>query len=138
MVHVVKESVAVAIRSVGADGAERVAAVLRPDVAGDPLGGLWGLPAASLRDNGAADDTVSRMLQVKLGLEGNQTQTMTVYAVMWDPDEPLPISLPSARMDSTLTLYDEWRWAFPSDLKEAASRGSLCARLYLEWLSRVE
>ena len=43
IIEIVKQSVSVAIRSVAADGRERVVAVLRPEVFGDALGGLWGL-----------------------------------------------------------------------------------------------
>ena len=69
MINVVKQSVSVAIRSVGADGMERVIAVLRPEVTGDPLGGLWGLPAASLREGETPEDAVARVFRDKLGLE---------------------------------------------------------------------
>ena len=69
---------------------------MRPEVSGDALGGLWGLPAASLREGETPDDAVARVLRDKLGLgtldgikpinEGRHdqdgyTQTMTVYAV---------------------------------------------------------
>ena len=149
IVEIVKQSVSVAIRSVAADGRERVVAVLRPEVFGDPLGGLWGLPAASLREGETPDDAVARVLRDKLGLgtpegvepinEGRRdqdgyTQTMTVYAVAWDVAEPLAISLPAPHVNPTVTMYRDWRWAAPEELREAAERGSLCTRLYLEWV----
>ena len=31
-------------------------------------------------------------------------------------------------------MYRDWRWAAPEELREAAERGSLCTRLYLEWV----
>ena len=110
IIEIVKQSVSVAIRSVAADGRERVVAVLRPEVFGDPLGGLWGLPAASLRDGETAEAAVARVLREKLGVESQQsmteinsgrrvadgmTQTMTVYAMSWDVAESLRISLPA-------------------------------------------
>ncbi len=149
IIEIVKQSVSVAIRSVAADGRERVVAVLRPEVFGDALGGLWGLPAASLREGETPDDAVARVLRDKLGLgtldgikpinEGRHdqdgyTQTMTVYAVTWDGEQPAPITLPAPHVDPTVTMYRDWRWAAPEELREAASRGSLCTRLYLEWL----
>ena len=149
IIEIVKQSVSVAIRSVAADGRERVVAVLRPEVFGDPLGGLWGLPAASLREGETPDDAVARVLRDKLGLEtlndikrinegrhdqDGYTQTMTVYAVAWDVAAPLAISLPAPSVDATVTMYRDWRWVEPEELREAAERGSLCTRLYLEWL----
>ena len=149
IIEIVKQSVSVAIRSVAADGRERVVAVLRPEVFGDALGGLWGLPAASLRSGETAEAAVARVLREKLGVEslqgfmeinsvrrvaGGMAQTMTVYAMSWDVAESLRISLPAPSMDQTVTMYRDWRWAEPEELREAAERGSLCTRLYLEWL----
>lgn len=147
-----KRSVSVAIRSAQPDGAERVVAVLRPRVPDDPLGGLWGLPAATALDGESEDEAVTRVLRNKLGLqvssegltrinegrrdEGVDSQSMTVYALDWGANSALSISLAmrSADSEETVTLYEDWRWAAPEDLREAASRGSLCTRLYLEWL----
>ncbi len=148
-----KRSVSVAIRTAQPDGAERVVTVLRPRVPDDPLGGLWGLPAATARDGESEDEAAARVLKDKLGLrvpargltrinegrrdESVNSQSMMVYALDWDEISPLPISLPARSADSgeTVTLYDDWRWATPEELREAATRGSLCTRLYLEWLS---
>ncbi len=147
-----KHSVSVAIRCAQADGAERVVAVLRPNSPDDPLSGLWGLPAATARDGESEDEAASRVLKDKLGLQvpaeglerinegrrddGADSQSMTVYAMDWGADSPLPVSLParSADLESTVTLYEDWRWTAPEELREAARRGSLCTRLYLEWL----
>ncbi len=147
-----KRSVSVAIRSVQPGGAERVVAVLRPKVPDDPLGGLWGLPAATARDGESEEEAVSRVLKDKLRLQvsieglmrihegqrddGANSQSMTVYGMLWDENSPLPISLPVRQVDSgdPVTLYEDWCWAAPEDLQEAAMLGSLCTRLYLEWL----
>ena len=146
-----KRSVSVAIRSVDVEGVERVVAVLRPKAADDPLGGLWGLPAATIRENETAESAVARVLRDKMGLESStarferinegrrdaedgQLQSMTVYGMAWDEKTPLPVSLPAASPDASVTLYEDWRWAAPEELREAARRGSLCTRLYLEWL----
>ena len=148
----VKRSVSVAIRSVQDGGAERVVAVLRPKVPDDPLGGLWGLPAATAQDGESEDEAVTRVLRDKLGLQapaggftrinsgqrddGANTQSMTVYGMLWDENSPLPISLPEHSVDSgqSVTLYEDWCWVAPEDLQAAARLGSLCTRLYLEWL----
>ena len=147
-----KRSVSVAIRCAQPDGSERVVAVLRPDSPDDLLGGLWGLPAASARDGESEDETVARVLRGKLGLQvpagglerinegrrddGADPQSMTVYALDWDGSSALPVALPARAADSeeTVTLYEDWRWAAPEELREAARRGSLCTQLYLEWL----
>ena len=147
-----KRSVSVAIRSVQPGGAEHVVAVLRPEVPDDPLGGLWGLPAATARDGESEDEAVTRALRDKLGLQapaggltrinkgqsddGASSQSMTVYGMLWDENSPLPISLPERSVDSgePVTLYEDWRWVAPEDLQAAAMLGSLCTRLYLEWL----
>ena len=147
-----KRSVSVAIRSAQPDGAERVVAVLRPLAPGDPLGGLWGLPAATARDGESEEEAAARVLSDKLGLQssadglmrinkgrrkaGGNSQSMTVYVMNWAKHSALPISLParSADAEDTVTLYEDWRWAAPEELRDAASRGSLCTRLYLEWL----
>lgn len=149
---ILRRSVSVAIRSVQADGAERVIAVLRPQVPDDPLGGLWGLPAATAKDGESEDEAVSRVLNDKLGLrfsaegltrindgqrdDGANPQSMTVYAMEWDKNSPLSITLPALSADSEepVTLYEDWRWVAPEELRKAAMRGSLCTRLYLEWL----
>ncbi len=148
-----KRSVSVAIRCVQPHGAERVVAVLRPDSPDDPLGGLWGLPAGTARDGESEDEAVARVLTDKLGLQvssegltrinkgqrddGASSQSMTVYAMDWGENSPLPVSLPARTNNVSVTLYEDWRWAAPEELREAARRGSLCTRLYLEWLGEA-
>ena len=151
-----KRSVSVAIRFVQPDGAERVVAVLRPRVPDDPLGGLWGLPAATARDGESEDEAAARVLRDKLGLqvssegltrinEGWRDDGDVEFAVddglcprlVWRiaPARLIAFARPRFRGDSeTVTLYEDWRWAAPEELREAAGRGSLCTRLYLEWL----
>ena len=140
-----KNSVAVAIRYASASP-ERVLAVLRPENPDDPLGGLWGLPAATLRPGETIQDTLGRAMR-KVGLSwdangaviasGSQDRedhilNMTLYAVDWSGREPA-VSRNVADVTIELeTRYDAWRWAALDDFREAAGRGSLCARLYLE------
>src|SRR5215469_17637049 len=60
-----RHSVAVVVRA--PDGAFLV--VRRPDDPDDPLAGLWGLPAVTLRDGEDEQAAVVRAGQVKLGVE---------------------------------------------------------------------
>ena len=146
-----KRSVSVAIRVVQSDGAERVLAVLRPVNPDDPLGGLWGLPAATAAGDESEPTAAARVLQDKLGIDSagiaferintgrrtdeKSTQSMTVYAVEWIGDHPPAVTLPAPPADMQgLTFYEDCRWVDPSELEAAARHGSLCTALYLEWL----
>ena len=60
-----KNSVAVVVR----DGGGRFLAVRRPDDPEDPLAGLWGLPAITLRDGEDERAAVVRAGREKLGVE---------------------------------------------------------------------
>ena len=128
-------------------GPDQVLAVLRPAEHDDPLGGLWGLPAATLRPGESQQDAVARVFRDKLGLipfsnaaavaDGAQqrdghTLTMTLYSVSWSGGD-LRINLDGMRPQDPPagTLYESWRWARPDELRPAAERGSLCAQLYL-------
>ena len=144
-IRAAKDSIAVAIRYASASP-ERVLAVLRPQNPDDPLGGLWGLPAATLRPGETIQDTLGRAMR-KVGLSreanvaviatGSQDRenhilNMTLYAVDWSGQDPdVSRNVAEVTIESE-TRYDAWRWAAPDDLREAAGRGSLCARLYLE------
>ena len=62
----------------------------------------------------------------------NHILNMTLYAVDWSGQDPdVSRNVAEVTIESE-TRYDAWRWAAPDDLREAAGRGSLCARLYLE------
>ena len=60
-----KHSVAVVVRA----GGGRFLAVRRPDDPEDPLAGLWGLPAITLRDGEDEQAAVVRAGRAKLGVE---------------------------------------------------------------------
>ena len=139
-----KDSVAIAILHAAATP-RRVLSVLRPQHPDDPLGGLWGLPAATLRPGETIEDTLTRAMG-KVGLawdsdgavlaSGSQDREdhvlhMTLYAADWSGHEPSVGGNASEAIRELETRYDAWKWAAPNELREAAGRGSLCARLFL-------
>jgi ADP-ribose pyrophosphatase YjhB (NUDIX family) len=119
-----------------------VLAVKRPDEPGEELPGVWGLPAIRLLYGESAEDGVRRLGPAKLGIEltpihplaeGTQgrdeyTLHMTVFEATPGTEPALPHRQPGADM----TLYDEADWLPPEALNEAAERGSLCCKLFLE------
>ena len=138
----VKRSVAVVVRRAGeaVDGAFLV--VRRPGDPGDPLAGLWGLPAVTLLDGEDERAAAERVGRVKLGVElaggerigeksagqGGYLLRLADYTatlVAGDPVVPQP--------DHSMTQYTASRFtADPGELAEAAARGSLCAQVFLE------
>ena len=112
--------------------------VLRPK--DDPdLPGVWGLPAGSKKDGESWEEAVLRAGMEKLGVElrilrelaegeaerEGYTLRMRLYEAAIAAGEP--------RVPGPFggTQYEAWRWGVGGDLREAASRGSLCCRLYL-------
>jgi ADP-ribose pyrophosphatase YjhB (NUDIX family) len=137
--HELKHSVAVVVRGPG-DGTFLI--VRRPDDPADPLAGVWGFPAVTLAAGEDELAGVARAGRVKLGVElravrrigeAQGTQNGTVlrlaeYEAVITGGAP---SVPQA--DATVTQYPACRYtAEPADLAEAAGRGSLCARLFLQ------
>lgn len=132
-----KRSVSVAIPG---PGGGRLLSVRRPPD-DDELPGLWGLPAASLREGERWPDAARRIGPEKLGVELSlgrmlrQGETereayrlrMRLYAAGIRSGEP---RVPQAR--AGVTQYVEWTWARPDRLRPSARRGSLCSRLCLE------
>jgi 8-oxo-dGTP diphosphatase len=134
----IKHSVAVVVR--GPDEGTFLL-VRRPDELADPLAGLWGLPAVTLAPGESELDGVTRAGRAKLGVRltatrrigtttGIQNGTalrLTEYeAVITDGTPAVP------QGDLSVTQYTACRYtADPGELAEAASRGSLCARLFL-------
>ena len=139
-----KHSVAVVVR--GEDGT--FLAVRRPDDPRDPLGGLWGLPAITLRDGEDEPDAVVRAGRAKLGVDlavgrklGEKTADRGDYVLTLSDYEARVVSGTPAvpQADATMTQYvaamftdDPWL------LREAAARGSLCAQIFLESAARDE
>lgn len=133
-----RHAVAVVIRR--HDG--RVLAVRRPDEPGEELPGVWGLPATTLRAGESDEDALLRIGREKLSVtlrpvaelaSGDQrrpgyTLRMTVYEAVLQGDPALPTDLTG----DVGTLYDALEWRPASALNEAAGRGSLCCRLFLD------
>ena len=128
-----------------------VLAVLRPDELGEELAGVWGLPAATLRAAESPEEGLRRLGREKLGVEltplrpladGEQrragyTLRMTLYEASIS-GEPRPVGrspgdLPQRTPGASGTLYEAIDWRPVPAFREAAERGSLCCRLFLEY-----
>jgi ADP-ribose pyrophosphatase YjhB (NUDIX family) len=135
----VKHSVAVVVRN-PEDGSFLL--VRRPDDPADPLAGAWGLPAVTLAGGEDEAAAVARAGRVKLGvglrpgrkmgtrtgIQGGIRLTLSEYEAVITGGAP---SVPQP--GAGVTQYTALRWsADPGDLAEAAARGSLCARLFLD------
>ena len=150
----VKRSVAVVVRlpgnpaGGGAPGGGQFLIVRRPDDPDDPLAGAWGLPAITLLDGEDERAAVVRAGRVKLGVEleagpriGEQSADRGGYLLrLADYEATVLAGVPSVpQPDESLTQYAECRYtADPGTLAEAAGRGSLCARVFLDGLVRGE
>lgn len=100
----------------------------------------WGLPAGSVKDDETFEEAVIRSGKEKLGVElkpvkfiGRNNIERNDYIlhmeeyeaeiISGEPKVPQPIQ--------EITQYQQWRWGISSDLKDAASKGSLCSQIYL-------
>ena len=107
----------------------------------DDLPNLWGLPAGSLRPEETWKDAVRRSGKEKLGVEleigscitegslERQAYTLEMKEyeatiIQGEPQVPQPVQ--------GVTQYQSWKWGTASDLQEAAKKGSLCCRLFLD------
>lgn len=124
------------------EGRSRLLTVRRPPD-DEELPGVWGLPAASIRDGESDRAAVLRTGRDKLGvdlrplglLEEGDTERDTYRLRMRLYEAELPAGRPSVPQDVTgVTQYTACEWAAPDRLREAARRGSLCSRLCLGWL----
>jgi uncharacterized protein len=135
----IKRSVAVVVRG---PEAGTFLVVRRPDDPGDPLAGVWGLPAVTLADGEDERAAAVRVGRDKLGVElapgvrlGQASAGRGDYElVLADYEATIIAGAPSVpQPDASVTQYVEWRYAAdPAVLAEAADRGSLCARIFLE------
>ena len=139
----VKHSVAVVVR--GADGT--FLAVQRPADPQDPLAGVWGLPAITLRDGEEEQAAVARIGQAKLGVAlavgskiGEKTADRGTYVLTLSDYEATvaggTVTVPQP--DESMTQYTQARYtADRGILSEAAGKGSLCAQVFLESAERA-
>jgi 8-oxo-dGTP pyrophosphatase MutT (NUDIX family) len=138
MTRPTRHAVALAIRDAGRP--DQVLLVRRPPD-DDELPNAWGLPAASLRPGESREDAARRAARDKLGVDilvGAEINRGTTRRTDYD----LEMRLLEARIrdgtpavlqpDPTVTQYTGLRWGTAPDLEPAATRGSLCCRLYLE------
>lgn len=137
-----KRAVALVARPPG--DRQRFVLVQRPDVAGEELPGVWGLPAVSSKPGESEEQAAHRVGWQKLGcgvrllgVLGRGTQDRPGYRLemaVYEAELELPAPrLPEAGTDGA-TYYVAWRWGLPADLREAAGRGSLCAQVTLDAL----
>ena len=136
----IKRSVSLAIHDASRPG--EVLLVQRPHDDEDlPL--VWGLPAASLTAHESWEDAVLRAGRDKLGvtleaggmLRAGSLQRAEYVLEMRLYEARIVSGAPSVPMDvAGVTQYADWRWDSPAALEDAAVRGSLCSRLYLEQL----
>lgn len=140
----VKRSVAfVVVRASDGPADPGVLAVRRPPD-DEELPDAWGLPAASLREGEGWEEAVRRAGREKLGVElavGEMLREgeaerdayrlrMRLYRAEIREGEP-DVDQPARGV----TRYVDRAWSPPERLRPAASRGSLCSRLCLEWLA---
>src|SRR5580692_2443821 len=135
----IKRSVAVVVRG---PEAGTFLVVKRPDDPADPLAGVWGLPAVSLADGEDERAAAVRVGRDKLGvglapgvrLGAASADRGDYLLVLADYEATIIAGAPSVpQPDASVTQYVEWRYAAdPAVLAEAADRGSLCARIFLE------
>jgi 8-oxo-dGTP diphosphatase len=133
-----KRSVALAIRDPARPGA--VLIVQRP-ADDEDLPNVWGLPAATLVADESWDAAARRAGRDKLGVElqigrvlnegfterpAYRLEMRVVEATIGAGQPQVPQNVEG------VTQYQAWRWGVDSDLNDAAGRGSLCSRLYLQ------
>jgi 8-oxo-dGTP diphosphatase len=140
-----KRSVALVIRHRAR--ASDLLLVQRPPDDGD-FPRLWGLPAASLRDQESWHEAARRVGTGKLGVDlrigtelarGSQMRRegsieMRLYeAVVQVGQHP---AVPGE--DDTVTQYTTWRWGEAEHVRQSAIRGSLCSQLLLQFTAHQE
>jgi 8-oxo-dGTP diphosphatase len=126
------QSVAIVVK----DDAGRLLVVKRDDQDKD-LPGVWGLPAATIRDGETPEQAAVRAAADKLGVkvrvlrftgeDTSHTQSLREYeAEIVDGTPSVPQNDPSVSQYAGLQYTDD-----PRILLEAACKGSLCSRIYL-------
>ena len=134
----VKRSVALVVRGAGGT----FLAVRRPADPADPLAGLWGLPAVTLKDGEDERAAAARAGRDKLGTElavgrklGERTAERDGYRLrLSDYEATVTEGTPSVPQPGpSVTQYADCRFTRDRGLlAEAAARGSVCARVFLE------
>jgi ADP-ribose pyrophosphatase YjhB (NUDIX family) len=104
--------------------------VRRPDD-DESLPGVWGLPAASLREGESERDALLRAGREKLGVEVEPLELAAEEGPMRDWRARIVSGEPAVPQAAGGTQYVGLRWGQPSELAPAARAGSLCARALL-------
>jgi ADP-ribose pyrophosphatase YjhB (NUDIX family) len=123
------------------EGPAGVLLVRRPDD-DDSLPGLWGLPAASLREGESEHAALLRVGREKLGVEvepvglvgEDEAERGDHRIAMRDWTASIAAGEPAVPQPGKGTQYVEWRWGEPAELAPAARAGSACARVLLRSL----
>ncbi len=133
-----RHAVAAALRRV--DGL--VLAVRRPDEPGEELPNIWGLPAVTLLEGETAEEGIRRLGAQKLGIEltplrqlaegEQQREHYVLHMTIYEASPGGEPTLPPRTAEATVTLYEDADWLPVEALNEAAERGSLCCKLFLE------
>jgi hypothetical protein len=121
----VKRSVSLVIEGPGG-----VLLVRRPDD-DESLPGVWGLPAASLREGESERDALLRAGRDKLGVEIEPLSLVGEEGGMRDWSARIVDGEPAVPQPADGTQYAGLRWGQPPELAPAARAGSLCARALL-------
>jgi ADP-ribose pyrophosphatase YjhB (NUDIX family) len=128
-----KQSVSLVIEGHGG-----VLLVRRPDD-DDSLPGVWGLPAASLREGESEVEALRRAGREKLGVElellgpigEDEAERGGDRIAMRDWAAAIAAGEPAVPQQGAGTQYVDWRWGDAVELAPAARAGSLCARVLL-------
>ena len=114
-------------------GPEGLLLVRRPDD-DESLPGVWGLPAASLRDGESELEALERAGRDKLGVDVEPVEPIGEEKGMRDWSVRIAAGRPSVPQPADGTQYVDWRWGEAGELAPAARAGSLCARALLRAL----
>jgi ADP-ribose pyrophosphatase YjhB (NUDIX family) len=123
------------------EGPAGVLLVRRPDD-DDSLPGLWGLPAATLREGESEQAALLRTGRDKLGVEIEPLRPLGEEdaeregdrIAMRDWSARIVAGEPVVPQPGAGTQYVELRWGEPTELAPAARAGSVCARVLLRSL----
>lgn len=118
----------------------KILVVLRP-ADDNNFPNTWGLPAGTLKDNESYEDAVIRSGHEKLGVELKIVKLIKEGSIEREKHflhmkeyeaEIVSGEAVVPQKINTVTQYQEWKWAEPNILIDAAQKGSLCSRLFLD------
>tara|TARA_Y100000310_G_C20265397_1_gene615559 strand:- start:110 stop:529 length:420 start_codon:yes stop_codon:yes gene_type:complete len=108
---------------------------------GDDLPNVWGLPAGSLKEDESFEDAVLRSGYEKLGVElkivkeigEDKIERERITLHMKEYEVEVVKGQPNVHQKTDgVTIYQDQKLGSKEDLKYAASKGSLCCKIYLE------